>query len=102
MSDISEDCYCAGWLGGTEHFIPELCRRALATQETQYWGHGDISPDLAARLLAIASELGHWVDTNFHSNSYEPFEPFPIPPQYLEALDREQLLSKQNRGHEKG
>jgi hypothetical protein len=24
MSDISEDCYCAAWLGGTEYFVPEL------------------------------------------------------------------------------
>jgi len=26
MSDISEDRYYAGWLGGTEYFVPDTCR----------------------------------------------------------------------------
>ena len=40
MSDLSEACWCAGWLGGTESVVPELCRRAAESGRTQYWGHG--------------------------------------------------------------
>jgi hypothetical protein len=90
MSDISEDCYCAGWLGGTEYTVPKLCRRALELGQTQYWGHGEIAPDLARRLWELAERIGSWVDTDSDSVGYEPFQPFPIPPQYVEAIEREQ------------
>src|SRR5262245_48140399 len=62
MSDVSEDCYCAGWLGGTEYFVPELCRRAAATGRPQYWGHGEVTPERAAGLLALAELLRCWAD----------------------------------------
>ena len=92
MSDISEDCYCAGWVGGTEHFVPELCRRALATGQTQHWGHGEVTPDQARGLSALAELVGSWADLDEAGVGYVPFQPFPIPPQYIESLDREQLI----------
>jgi hypothetical protein len=89
MSQVSEDCYCAGWLGGTEYLVPELCRRALAGARPQPWGHGVVTPALARTLCDIAEQLGHWVDTDEASVGYVPFRPFPIPPEYIAALDRE-------------
>ena len=92
MSDISEDCYCAGWLGGTEYLVPELCRRAIESGRTQYWGHGEVTPELARELVAVAERAGCWADTDQYSVGYDPFQPFPIPPQFVEAIEREQSI----------
>jgi hypothetical protein len=86
MSDISEDCYCAGWLGGTEYLVPELCRRAVETGQTQYWGHGEVTPELARQLFALAERAGCWADTDYYSVGYDAFQPFPIPREYVEAV----------------
>lgn len=90
MSDLSEDCWCAGWLGGTEYFVPELCRRAVESGLSQFWGHGEITPRLAGELVALAELAGCWADTDYYSVGYDPFQPFPIPPEYIEAVEREQ------------
>jgi len=90
MSDISEDCYCAGWLGGTEYFVPELCRRAVESGRTQYWGHGEVTPEQARELVALAQRAGCWADTDYYSVGYDPFQPFPMPPEYVEAIERAQ------------
>ena len=79
-----------GWLGGTEYFIPELCRRAVETGRTQYWGHGEITPQQARQLMALAERAGCWADTDYYSVGYDSFQPFPIPPEYVEAIEREQ------------
>lgn len=97
MSDISEDCYCAGWLGGTEYFVPELCRRANATGQTQHWGRGEVTPELALGLMALAEQIGSWADLNDDATGYVPFQPFPIPPHYREEIDREQEFSRTRR-----
>jgi hypothetical protein len=90
MSDISEECYCAGWLGGTEYIVPELCRRAILSGQTQYWGFGEVTPEQARKLWELADRIGCWADTDFESVGYEPFQPFPIPAEYAEAIEREQ------------
>lgn len=61
MSEVSEECYCAGWLIDTETIVPALCREALATGAPQRWGMGRIDVETAARLVAMADELGCWV-----------------------------------------
>jgi hypothetical protein len=99
MSDISEDCYCAGWLGGTEYFVPELCRLAIETGQTQYWGHGEITVDEARRLWALTEQAGCWAVTDSASVGYDPFDPFPIPPEYAEVLQREQLVRSSKAQH---
>jgi hypothetical protein len=91
MSDISEDCYCASWLGGTEYSVPELCRRAIATGQTQYWGHGQVTPAQARGLTFLAEQIGAWADLDEPGDGYVPHDPFPIPQQYVEAIDREQV-----------
>jgi hypothetical protein len=90
MSNISEDCYRAGWLGGTEYIVPELCRRAIDSGRVQHWGHGEVTPELARELVALAERAGCWADTDYYSVGYDPFQPFPIPPEYVEAIEREQ------------
>ena len=90
MSDISEDCYCAGWLGGTEYLVPELCRRALATGQMQFWGHGEVTPERARGLLLLANAAGSWADMDDDAVVYVPFDPFPIQPEYAEAIEWEQ------------
>ena len=90
MSDISEDCYCAGWLGGTEYFVPELCRRAVETGQTQRWGHGEVTPEQARGMIHIAEQIGCWADLDEPGSGYTSFNPFPIPAQYINGIDREQ------------
>jgi len=97
MSGISEDCYCAGWLGGTEYFIPELCRRAVELGCKQYWGHGEISRERARTLMALAERAGCWANTNYDSVGYDPFHPFPIPVEYIEVVEREQSAEQTRR-----
>lgn len=96
MSQVSQECYYAGWLGGTEYLVPELCRRALASGHSQPWGHGAVTPALARILYDMAEQLGHWVDTDEMSVGYVPFNPFPIPTEYIAALDRESELGTQS------
>lgn len=96
MSDVSEDCYYAGWLGGTEHVVPELCRRALATNAVQFWGHGEVTPERADRLWQVAAELGHWVDLDEAGVGYVPF---PVPVDVAEQINRDHAygLARQRR-----
>ena len=81
MSEISEECYYAGWLNGTEYFVPELCRRARDLGKSQTWGHGEVGPQKAEELFKIAELLGHWVDLDEMGSGYDPHDPFPIPPE---------------------
>lgn len=90
MSDVSEECYCAGWLDGTEYFVPELCRRALTTRQTQHWGRWEVTPELARGLQALADQVGSWANLDADATGYIPFQPFPIPAVYLESIEREQ------------
>jgi hypothetical protein len=90
MSGVSEDCYCAGWLGGTEYFVPELCRRALESGQPQYWGHGEVTAETARGLTYLAEQLGYWANLDDACVNYVSHSPFPIPKQYTEAIGREQ------------
>jgi hypothetical protein len=90
MSDISEECYCADWVGGTEYFVPELCRRAITTGQTQFWGHGEVTPELARGLIALAELIGSWADLDEARIGYVPYHPFPVSLEYAEALEQEQ------------
>src|SRR5690348_3596486 len=97
MSDISEDCYYAGWLDGTQYLVPELCRRAAATGQAQFWGHGEVTPELARGLIALAEQIGSWADLDEAGVGYVPHQPFPIPPEYTEAVEREQACGRPRR-----
>lgn len=90
MSDISEACYYAGWLRGAEYMVPELCRRAIESGQPQQWGHGQVTPEQALDLIALAEQLGSWACLDDDGIAYVPFQPFPLPPHYSAAVEREQ------------
>ncbi len=89
MSDISEDCWCAGWLGGAEHDIPELCRRAGESGRAQRWGLGEITPEQGRALVYLADQLGSWADLDKPGVGFVPYQPFPLTPECLQAIDRQ-------------
>jgi hypothetical protein len=91
MSDISEEAYCAGWVVGTQYFVPELCRRAEATRQTQFWGHGEVTPEQARGLVALAELVGSWANMDEAGVAYVPHQPFPMPWEYTEVVEQEQL-----------
>ncbi len=81
MSDISEDCYCAGWLGGTEYMVPELCRRAIEMGLTQHWGHGEVTLEQARQLWGLAERIEGWAENDLDCIGYVLFlQPIPHAP----------------------
>jgi len=87
MSAVSEDCYCAGWMEGTEYVVPELCRRVMKLHRPHPWAHGELGPGMAAVLMTIADKLGHWATLNEGSTGFVPFDPWPTPAKYVKDLD---------------
>jgi hypothetical protein len=74
MSDISELCYNATWMRGTEDILPRLCAQALETGQPQDWGQDAISVDVAYFLTVLADITGHWVTLNMESET-PPYVP---------------------------
>jgi hypothetical protein len=56
MSDISEDCYCAGWITENEYGI----WAALQTGDRTY-GMSEMNPDQLKRCGELAQELDGWI-----------------------------------------
>ncbi|MFK7790307.1 MAG: hypothetical protein AB8C95_12545 [Phycisphaeraceae bacterium] len=98
MSAVSEDCYYAGWMEGTEYFVPELCQRAMKTNEIQPWGHGEVTPNLGLELSKLAELIGHWADLDEIGTGYIAFDPFPIPKKYRENIDHEMKSKRGQSG----
>ena len=91
MSDVSQDCWNATWMEGTEWYVPALCARAVQSGEPQPWGQYDVSPERARSLVALADALGSWAafgDETADSALYVSFNPWPTPKAVLEAMDR--------------
>ena len=61
MSDISERCYCAGWMIGTEDAIGELVDEALVTGQDARSGFWYISLYEARLLKMLHDYVGGWV-----------------------------------------
>jgi len=97
MSDISEACYCAGWMGNTEYIVPELCTRAVKSGVAQPWGQSQVTPAKAAELCAAAALLGHWADLDEMAVHYEPFQPFPVPAEIIDEIERERREAAKRR-----
>ncbi|WP_294636574.1 hypothetical protein [uncultured Aquabacterium sp.] len=56
MSDISEDCWCAGWMCGNEYAIWD----ALKTGDRQY-GMMEMDSDLLAEVARLSAKTGGWI-----------------------------------------
>lgn len=57
MSDISEDCYCAGWMTGTETTLYGIVFQG----SDRHWGMGRVDPDDIVELRRLAEADGVWV-----------------------------------------
>jgi hypothetical protein len=55
MEDISEDCWCAGWMSGLEGQLWQ----AVTDPESYYAKHGGIKPHIPG-LRQLAEEAGGW------------------------------------------
>ena len=62
MSDISERCWAAGWMDGTEEMLPNLCAEAIETNAAVIWGQDVVTVAEAQFMTAIAAHIGAWVD----------------------------------------
>ena len=89
MSDVSERCYCAGWLIGTEYQLPELCRRITLTKKPHPWGYSEVTVHEASNLQMLVQEVGSWVNLVEDASGYVLFNPFPIPEKHIVELDRQ-------------
>ena len=58
MSEISEDCYCAGWMMGTEYTLWEIISEFGAKRN---WGQGEVQQWQIDDLHAISVEIGGWI-----------------------------------------
>src|SRR5439155_102869 len=77
--------------------MPAPGRRAVATDQPQFWGHGEITPEIARGLIALADQIGSWADLDEAGVGYEPFQPFPIPPEYTTEVERAQSWVRSRR-----
>lgn len=58
MSDLSEECWCAGWLVDTEYAVWDLMHGDLTS-----WGQGPFGTveDAVAPIRAVAELAGLWI-----------------------------------------
>jgi len=56
MSDISEDCWCAGWLMGNEFAV----WKALTTGDLKY-GMGEMDTAMVERCRRLNKKLNGWI-----------------------------------------
>ncbi len=68
MSDVSERCYSAQWMGDTLTAIESRCRRALLDHEPQPWGIDEISVAEATELWSLAAQVGGWPEPDWDGN----------------------------------
>ena len=58
MSEISEECYCAGWMSGNEFTLWEMVSSPDASRS---YGMGEVSESQIADLRAMSAEIGGWI-----------------------------------------
>ncbi len=56
MGDISEDCYCAGWMMGLEHAL-----WAMVLGGPREYGMGEVTEEQVARLKQLSDACGGWI-----------------------------------------
>lgn len=58
MSDISEECYCAGWMSGNEY---TLWRMVSDQTEERRYGMHEVEAEQIDDMRAISAEIGGWI-----------------------------------------
>lgn len=69
MSDISEDCYCAGWMHGNEFAL----WNAIATGDLRY-GMGEMDRDKLAQVTALSVKTGKWIIWRDDNDGLDPHD----------------------------
>ena len=59
MSEISEDCYCAGWMHGNEFRLWDAVTDAA---DPLHYGMSEIAREDVDRLRALHEEIGGWIE----------------------------------------
>jgi hypothetical protein len=57
MSDISEECWCAGWLIRLEYILWEM----VAADAGREFGQGVVKPEEVAELRRLSERCGGWI-----------------------------------------
>lgn len=70
MSDISEDCWCAGWLSCNEYALWGMV--ADPTAERRY-GFGYVEDEQVAELMSLAQRTGGWII--YFDDAFDPDAP---------------------------
>jgi len=58
MSDISERCYCAGWMSGCEY---RLWAAIINPDDKRNYGESEISLNEVHRMKELSDEIGGWI-----------------------------------------
>lgn len=58
MSEISEECYCAGWMNGNEF---RLWRAVIDPTDDRWYGMAEIEVAQVERLRALSTGIGGWI-----------------------------------------
>ena len=58
MSELSEDCWAAGWLSGCEF---SLWRMATQPDNVHSWGMGSVFSEDVQRLRELSEKCGGWI-----------------------------------------
>lgn len=58
MSDISEECYAAGWMTGNEYTLWEMVANPEASRR---YGMSDVRESDLNELREISTEIGGWI-----------------------------------------
>jgi hypothetical protein len=67
MSDISENCYCAGWMHGNEYTLWKMVADPTASRR---YGQSEVTDEEIAELKAISDDIGGWI--RWHDDEDEP------------------------------
>lgn len=87
MSDISEECYCAGWMTGNEFFLWSVINGG-----NRKYGMGVVTDDQIQKLKSLSEELGGWIfwyDSGSDSDKWGP--KFITMEKWLEMVKDESL-----------
>ena len=86
MSEISEDCWHAGWMTGNEHAIWDAIQNGDRT-----YGQTLMDESLLATCKALSVELGGWIEWRDDEQGLpvEQWGPYFVPmPEWLEKFAR--------------
>lgn len=67
MSDISEDCWCAGWLSCNEYSLWGMVTNPAAERR---YGFSRVEDDQVAELKALSERTGGWII--YWDDSFDP------------------------------